>query len=300
MTDLLATVPELSVRQLCSMLGISRSWWYERTQPREPDLEAMALRDAIERIVLEFPGYGYRRVTHALHRNGWHVNAKRVLRVLREEALLCQLTRRFVRTTDARHGLGSYPNLLRDQVLSRPNQAWVADITYIRLPTTFCYLATILDAWSRRVVGWELSRNIDTELTVTALEHAIRSRQPAPGLVHHSDHGVQYASTRYVQRLEQIGAQISMAAIGNVYENALAESFFATLKREEVYLRDYQTFVEAEANLARFLDDVYNHKRLHSSLGYQSPSEFEARGDNEQDDERFLEGSDALPLALVR
>jgi len=300
MGELRGTVPELSVRRLCLLLGLSRSWWYERTQPREPDLEAIALRDAIERIVLEFPGYGYRRVTHALHRTGWRVNAKRVLRVMREESLLCQLKRRFVRTTDARHGLGSYPNLLHDQVVSRPNQAWVADITYIRLPTTFCYLATILDAWSRRCVGWELSPRIDTELPLAALEHALHSRRPTPGLIHHSDHGVQYAATRYVERLEQSGAQISMAASGNVYENALAESFFATLKREEVYLRDYQSFAEAEANVARFLDDVYNHKRLHSSLGYRPPSEFEARWENERDGERFGEGRHDLPLALVR
>jgi putative transposase len=300
MAQLLATVPELSVRRLCPLLGLSRSWWYERTAPREPDLEAIALRDAIEHIVLEFPGYGYRRVTHELHRNGWCVNAKRVLRVMREEALLCQLKRRFVCTTDARHGMGSYPNRLRDLVVSRPNQVWVADITSIRLPTTFCSLATILDAWSRRCVGWALSPRIDTELPLAALEHAIHSRRPPPGLIHHSDHGVQYAATRDVDRLEQSGVQISMAAIGNVSENALAESFFATLKREEVYRHDYQSFAEAEANLARFLDDVYNHKRLHSSLGYQPPSEFEARWDHQPVDERVLEGTTNLSLGLVR
>lgn len=300
MAELRTAYPELSVRRLCLLLGISRSWVYERAQPREPDAAAMALRDAIEQIVLEAPGYGYRRVTHALRRAGWRVNAKRVLRVMREESLLCQLKRRFVVTTDSGHGLGSYPNLLRERVLRGPNQAWVADITYIRLPTTFCYLAAVLDAWSRRCVGWDLSLHIDTDLSVAALEHAIRSRQPVPGLIHHSDHGVQYASTRYVDRLAQIGAQISMAAVGNVYENALAESFFATLKREEVYLHEYRTLAEAEANLERFLDDVYNHKRLHSSLGYRPPSEFEAGVDDARDDERFLEGRSRLTLALVR
>ena len=259
----------------------------------------MTLRDAIERIVLEFPGYGYRRVTHQLRRDGWTINHKRVLRVMREESLLCQLKRRFVPTTDSRHGLGSNPNLLRERVPNGPNQAWVADITYIQLPTTFCYLAAIVDAWSRRCVGWELSRTIDTDLPLAALNRAIADRQPAPGLIHHSDHGVQYASTRYVARLEQIGAQISMAAVGNVYENALAESFFATLKREEVSLHDYQTFAEAEANMERFLDDVYNHKRLHSSLGYRPPSEFEDRWLDERDDARFLEGRTDLTLALV-
>jgi len=293
-----ATFPNVSLRQLCSLLGISRSGVYAaRRQPAvNLDAEAVVLRNAIERIVLEFPGYGYRRVTQTLRRDGWTVNAKRVLRVMREESLLCQLKRRFVRTTDSRHGLGSYPNLLRERMLTGPNQAWVADITYVRLPTTFVYLAAILDAWSRRCVGWELSPRIDTELTVAALARAIAARRPAPGLIHHSDHGVQYASIRYIACLEQIGVQISMAAIGNVYENALAESFFATLKREEVYLHEYRTFVEAEANLARFLDAVYNHKRLHSSLGYRPPSEFEAC----VNDERFLEGRENLTLALVR
>jgi putative transposase len=300
MADLVAAYPELSARRLCALLGFSRSWWLERSQPREPEAEAVALRDAIERIVLEFPGYGYRRVTHALRRDGWPINAKRVLRVMREESLLCQLKRRFVPTTDSRHGLGRYPNLLRERVLSGPNQAWVADITYVRLPTAFCYLAAILDAWSRRCVGWELSRSIDTALSLAALEQAIADRRPAPGLIHHSDHGVQYASTRYVDRLAELDAQVSMAGVGNVYENALAESFFATLKREEVSLHEYRTLAEAEANLERFIDEVYNHKRLHSSLGYRPPSEFEARGDHERNDERFLEGRENLSLVLVR
>jgi putative transposase len=298
-----ASFPELSVRQLCPLLGISRSGVYTASQHARVEVVEVvevALRDAIEHIVLAFPGYGYRRVTHELRRRGWDVNHKRVLRIMHEESLLCQLKRRFVPTTDSRHGLGSYPNLLRDHAVTGPNQAWVADITYIRLPTAFCYLAAILDAFSRRVVGWELAHHIDTELTLAALEHAIAGRRPESGLIHHSDHGVQYASTRYVERLELIGAQISMAAIGNVYENALAESFFATLKREEVYLHDYQTFAEAEANLERFLDDVYNHKRLHSSLGYRPPSEFEAHWDSDRDDERFLEGRHNLTLALVR
>ncbi len=300
MAEVHAVSPQLSLRRLCQLLGISRSWWYERASPQALDLEAVALREAIERIVLAFPGYGYRRVTHALRREGWLVNAKRVLRVMREESLLCHLKRHFAVTTTTRDRLGAYPNLLRDQVLTGPNQAWVADITSIRLPTTFVYLATLLDAWSRRVVGWALSPRIDAELPLAALEHAIRARLPGPGLIHHSDHGVQYTATRYVDRLEQIGAQISMAAIGNVYENALAESFFATRKREEVYLHDYQSCAEAAVNLARFLDDIYNHKRLHSSLGYRPPSEVEAGFDTEPDDTRFLEGRSDLTLALVR
>ena len=203
--------------------------------------------------------------------------------------MLCHLKRRFAHDRQ-RARVPRYPNLLATAVDSL-NQAWVADLTYIRLPTGFCSLAAILDAYSRRVVGWQLSRHIDTELTLVALEQAIATRAPAPGLIHHSDHGVQYASTRYVARLEQRGAHISMAAVGNPYQNALAESFFATLKREEVYLHDYQTFTEAETHLERFIDDVYNHKRLHSSLGYRPPSEFEASCGDERDDERFWEGT---------
>lgn len=297
-----AAFPQVSLRQLCALLGLSRSAVYAARQraARAADSAALALRDAIERLVLEFPGYGYRRVTHELRRQGWAINHKRVLRVMREESLLCQIKRHFVATTDSRHGLGRYPNLLQERIVDGPNQAWVADITYIRLPTSFCYLAAILDAWSRRVVGWDLSRHIDTDLTLAALERAIAERRPAPGLIHHSDHGVQYASTRYVARLEQLGAQVSMAAIGNVYENALAESFFATLKREEVYLHDYQSFAEAETNLHRFIAAVYNHKRLHSSLGYRPPSEFEASYFAAREHDDFLEGTTTPTLALVR
>jgi transposase InsO family protein len=299
MVELRAAYPELSTRRLCALLGISRSWWYARSQPSAPAAAATALRDAIEQIVLAFPGYGYRRVTHALQRDGWSVNHKRVLRVMREEALLCQLQRQFVATTDSRHGLGSYPNRLAGRTLTGPNQAWVADLTYIRLPTAFCYLAAILDAFSRRVVGWALSRRIDLALSLTALEHALRARRPPPGLIHHADHGAQYANAGYLARLEQIDAAISMAASGNPYENALAESFFATLKREEVYLHDYQTFAEAEANLERFIDAVYNHKRLHSSLGYRPPSEFAAAFADERADD-CLKGQNGLPLTVVR
>jgi len=251
------------------------------------DLGEIALRDAIERLVLDFPGYGYRRVTQALRRSGWLVNHKRVLRVMREESLLCQLKRRFVVTTDSTHGYRAYPNLLASLTLERLDQAWVADITYIRLPMAFAYLAGILDAFSRRCIGWKLSRQIDTGLTLAALEMAIAVRQPRRGLIHHSDRGVQYASTEYVSRLEEIGAWVSMSATGNPYDNAKAESFFKTLKREEVYLKDYQTFADAEANLGQFIDDVYNTKRLHSSLGYQPPAEFEAASAQSMDEVTF-------------
>jgi putative transposase len=267
---------ELSVRQLCALLGVSRSWYYARPQAPTQAERDVALRDAIERLVLTFPGYGYRRVTKALARAGWSVNRKRVLRVMRRESLLCQLKRRFVVTTDSAHGLRTYPNLLADAVLTAPDEAWVADITYIRLPTAFVYLACLLDAYSRRCVGWRLSRTIDTRLTLAALDRALALRRPRPGLIHHSDRGVPYASGDYVARLEGAGARLSMAAVGNPYDNAKAESFFGTLKREEVNLHNYRTFEEAEANLGRFIEDVYNRKRLHSSLGYLPPVEFEA------------------------
>jgi putative transposase len=195
---------------------------------------------------------------------------------MRQESLLCQLKQRFLVTTDSAHRLPTYPNLLAEGTLSAPNQAWVADITYVRLPTSFVYLACVLDAYSRRCVGWKLSRQIDTHLTLAALEMALTQRQPASGLIHHSDRGVQYASLAYVARREQADARVSMSAKGNPYDNAKAESFFKTLKREEVYLQEYRTFAEAESNLGHFIEAVYNVKRLHSSLGYLPPVEFEA------------------------
>lgn len=270
-----AAYPQFSVRHLCDLFEVNRAWYYAAQQDAD-DAEETALRDAIERLVLDFPGYGYRRVTKALQREGWTVNHKHVLRIMRVESLLCQLKRRFVPTTDSRHGLQTYPNLLADLRLTALDQAWVADITYIHLPTTFAYLAAILDAYSRRCVGWELSRCIDTRLTLAALERALMLRQPSPGLIHHSDRGVQYASTAYIERLERQGLQISMSATGNPYDNAKAESFFKTLKREEVYLKEYRTFAAAAANIGTFIEDVYNSKRLHSSLGYLPPVEFEA------------------------
>jgi putative transposase len=268
--------PVLSVSRLCALLGVSRSWYYARANEPTQQERDIALREMIEQIVLAFPGYGYRRVTKALQREGWTVNHKRVVRVMREESLLCQLKRRFVVTTDAEHDWQTYPNLLSGTTLTAPDQAWVADITYIRLPTTFVYLAAILDAYSRRCIGWALSRWIDTRLTLSALEMALRDRQPACGFVHHSDRGVQYASGDYVARLAGTGARISMSATGNPYDNAKAESFFKTLKYEEVYLKEYRTFEEALMNLEAFIEDVYNTKRLHSSLGYLPPAEFEA------------------------
>jgi putative transposase len=270
--------PEVALSDLCELFEVSRSWYYEKpTKAERQAREDVALRDAIEHIVLEFPGYGYRRVTEALKRQGWRINHKKVLRVMRKESLLCQLKKRFRSTTDSAHSFGTYPNLIKDAALNGPHQGWVADITYVRLPTTFCYLASILDDYSRYCVGWSLSRWIDTRLTLEALEMALASRRPSAGLIHHSDRGVQYASGEYIGRLQEVGALISMAAVGNPYENAKAESFFRTLKIEEVYLKDYRTFEEAEQNMGHFIEEVYNKKRLHSSLGYLPPVGFEAQ-----------------------
>ncbi len=268
-------VAGMSVSGLCATLGVSRSWFYEQPRQLKRVEEDLNLRDLIEEIVLEFPGYGYRSVTAQLHRQGEFVNHKRVLRVMRQECLLYQIKRKFCITTDSQHSHRVYQNLVKELELTGPNQVWVADITYIRLPTCFCYLACILDAYSRVCVGWHLSKEINTQLTLAALEKAIVLRQPSAGLIHHSDRGVQYASDAYVARLEELAILPSMSAKGNPYDNAKAESFFKTLKRDEVYLKDYTTFDEAEQNLGSFINDVYNCKRLHSSLGYRPPLEFE-------------------------
>jgi transposase InsO family protein len=274
--------PEVSERSLRRLSSVSRPWCYGK--PRAAERRAgkgLDLRGAIERIVLEFPGYGYRRVSAELHRRGFEANRKRVLRIMREESLLCQLKRRLKPTTDSAHGFGIYPNPIKDMELDGVSQAWISDITYIRLPAAFCCLAAILDACSRRCVGWRLSRRIDASLALSALEMALATRRPDPGLVHHSDRGVQgeftqYASSECTARLEEAGSLISMAAVGNPYENAKAESFFRSLKMEEVYLKDCRDFEEAEEDIGQFIEEVCNQERLHSSLGHLPPVEFEA------------------------
>lgn len=271
--ELQSTHPEASVRWLCQVLGISRSWVYA-TRRRPADATPNPLLTEIEAIIARHPGYGYRRVTAALRRQGRVINGKRVLRLMRQAALLCQV-RRYVQTTQSRHGFRRYPNLTRELALTGPDQLWVADLTYLHFPRSSAYLAVILDGWSRTCLGWALGAELTTTLTEAALTLAIATRQPGPGLIHHSDQGVQYANHRYTAQLAAIAARVSMSAAGRPTENALVESFFSTLKREEVWLNDYQDLADARRRLTAFLDQIYNHERLHSSLGYRPPAEYE-------------------------
>jgi len=263
------------VNALCQMTGLNRAGFYRWRVPRQATPVEMELRDQMQKVALESPAYGYRRITSELQQRGFEINHKRVLRMMREDNLLCVRRRGFVVTTDSRHTLPIYPNLAREMKPTAINQLWVADITYIRLRTEFVYLAVVLDAFSRRVIGWALGHTLEAELTVTALRMALIERQPTPGLVHHSDRGVQYASQDYTEMLKQNKATISMSRKGNPYDNAKAESFMKTLKSEEVYRNEYRDFNEAHTSIGEFLERVYNQKRLHSALGYLPPAEFE-------------------------
>ena len=258
---------------MCALAGVSRAGFY-RHPPDSPGPD-LGLRDAIQRIALEFPSYGWRRVTAQLQRRGWAVNHKRVYRRMREDNLLCLRKRKFVVTTDSNHGLPVYPNLARTLSLTGLDQLWVADLTYIRLEVEFVYLAVVLDAFSRRVIGGALDRSLEAALALQALRMALARRRPTPGLVHHSDRGVQYASRDYTQLLQEHGVQISMSRKANPWDNAACESFLKTLKYEEVYRTEYRDLAEAHAGIGAFLEKVYNQKRLHSALGYLSPAEFE-------------------------
>jgi putative transposase len=267
-----------AVNALCQMTGISRASYYRWRAPPPSIPVEMELRDAIQQVALEFPAYGYRRITRELNRRGFAVNHKCVLRLMRQDNLLCLRRKSFVVTTDSRHSLRVYPNLAGAITPVSVNQLWRADITYIRLRAEFVYLAVVLDAYSRRVIGWALGRTLEAGLAVSALTMALRQRRPAPGLVHHSDRGVQYASHEYTDLLKQHGAEISMSRKANPYDNAACESFMKTLKYEEVYRSEYRDLADAYAQIGEFLERVYNLKRLHSALGYVPPAEFERNG----------------------
>jgi transposase InsO family protein len=264
-----------AVNALCQMTGVSRASYYRWCVPWPSYPVEMELRDALQHAALEFPAYGYRRITAELVRRGFEVNHKHVLRLMREDNLLCLRHKSFVVTTDSRHALPVYPNLAREIKPSAINQLWVADITYIRLRLEFVYLAVLLDAFSRRVIGWALGRILEAELALSALRMGLRQRQPAPGLVHHSDRGVQYAAYDYTDLLKEHKIAISMSRKGNPYDNAACESFMKTLKYEEVYRTEYRDLAEAYASIGEFIERVYNQQRLHSALGYVPPAEFE-------------------------
>jgi transposase InsO family protein len=267
---------ELSVAQMCTLTSFSRAGYYRSLKPEpKPTREDLELRDAMHRIALDWPAYGSRRMAHELRKRGWKVNRKRVQRLMREDNLLCVAKRKFVVTTDSGHPLPVCPNLPPTMKVTGINQLWIADITYIRLEEEFIYLAVILDAHSRRVIGWSLDDTMAESLTVAALKMALSEREVPVGLVHHSDRGVQYAAGGYTQLLKDNGITISMSRKGNPWDNAACESFMKTLKHEEVNRTEYRNLADARTRIGRFLESIYNDKRMHSSLSYLSPSEFE-------------------------
>jgi transposase InsO family protein len=271
----------LSIERMCQLAQVSRAGFYRSLQSGAPTQEDMEVRSAIQTIAVEHRRrYGYRRITAELRRRGMLVNHKRVARIMREDNLLAVQPRTFRVTTDSAHELEVFLNLAGRMKLTGINQLWVADITYIRLLREFVYLAVILDAFSRKVVGWALDRSLATRLVLSALEQAIARRQPPAGLVHHSDRGVQYASGEYVKVLQQHHMIPSMSRPANPYDNATCESFLKTLKREEIYANDYRTLEHLAANIDTFIEEYYNRCRLHSALGYRPPDEFERQSES--------------------
>lgn len=281
--DLLRALP---LAQACAVLELGRGGYYRAAAPEasttelvgRPNVADPDLWSALERVVLAYPRCGYQCATRHLQREGFHVNPKRVYRLMREAGWLQPRARRTVRTTDSAHGFPIYPNLLTDcgwRALTAPNQAWGADLTYIRLGDGFCYLAVLLDLFSRKIVGWDLSESLEAQGALAALARGLRERQPPPGWIHHSDRGVQYACRAYVAELKAAQARISMTAVGEPKQNAPTERWMRTVKEEEVDLQEYRTLAEAKQAIGRFIDEVYNEKRLHSALGYRPPSEFE-------------------------
>lgn len=261
---------------MCGVAGVSRAGYYRDWQGQEPEAEEMEVRARIQQIAIAHRrNYGYRRVCRELKDQGWRVNHKRVARLMAADNLLAIRRRKYIVTTDSGHDLPVYRNLAGRLKLSGINQLWVADITYIRLRRQFLFLAVVLDAYSRRVVGWALEESLEAFLPMAALRQAIAERQPGPGLVHHSDRGTQYASREYIALLEQHGMEPSMSRAGRPYDNAMCESFIKTLKQEEIYTRQYRDRADLELHIAEFLEQYYNRYRLHSALGYRSPANFE-------------------------
>jgi putative transposase len=270
----------VTIERMCTASGVSRAGFYRHWEEKEPDEVQMHLRDAVQRESLKHPSYGAPKLTRMLRQQGFTVSVSRVSRIRREDNLLAIRRRKFVRTTDSEHDFLVYPNLAEHLQLTAINQLWVADITYLRLGAEFVYMAVVLDAFSRRVLGWAVERSLHTALPLAALERAIATRPPMAGLVHHSDRGSQYASHDYVDRLEKYGILSSMSRPGRPWENARCERFMRTMKEEEIQVRQYRSLEQLQANIEDFIENFYNRTRMHAALDFLSPEEFEKQAAN--------------------